>query len=378
MFAYKTNSADYLDYVASVLSRQQIQADPDLCLLLENEYIKDNMEMAIRWNAAKYGDFQAKYDFVEYFMCNGPELDADSILHYRAKAFTDPVIMEIAYSYFANTGVIANERKKKYGKDTDDCFKNPCFYLGKFSGVMGMLGDVENSYGPFSWFSNKLRGKGLQQQQVAALANKKAASGQITQQEASARAAAAAQAAGNTPKTNPAVPVGSDTTIQPTQPEEVEGEDNNVPALGSKSFMTLIPESVQKGWNMWWKSVTDGTNEFTDEILESTNGVLNADKIGDWASSKFGKMFELMAKANVRRQLGDCGRLWSQVRRMNLFGPNNAYGPSNPAQMVGNTYPDGTVTNPIGNLTPNVGDANPDIRAAREARQAIEVQATNK
>jgi hypothetical protein len=47
--------------------------------------------------------------------------------------------------------------------------------------------------------------------------------------------------------------------------------------------------------------VTDGTTEFTDEIIESTNGVLNADKIGDWASSKFGEMFELTAKANVRR-----------------------------------------------------------------------------
>jgi hypothetical protein len=38
---------------------------------------------------------------------------------------------------------------------------------------------------------------------------------------------------------------------------------------------------------------------------------MNADKLGDWASSKFGKMFELIAKANVRRQMGDCGRLWS-------------------------------------------------------------------
>jgi hypothetical protein len=72
MYAYKTNSADYLDYVASVKSRKEIMADPDLCLLLENELIRDNMEMAIRWNEAKYGDYQDKYDFMEYFMCNGP------------------------------------------------------------------------------------------------------------------------------------------------------------------------------------------------------------------------------------------------------------------------------------------------------------------
>jgi hypothetical protein len=49
---------------------------------------------------------------------------------------------------------------------------------------MGMLGDVENTYGAFSWMSNKLRGKGLQQKQAAALTAKKAASGQISAEEA--------------------------------------------------------------------------------------------------------------------------------------------------------------------------------------------------
>jgi hypothetical protein len=166
--------------------------------------------------------------------------------------------------------------------------------------------------------------------------------------------------------------------VQPTKPENVDGEDNNVPGICSKVFLTLIPETVQKGWNMWWKSVTDGSNEFTDEILESTNGILNADKIGDWASSKFGEMFEIMAKANVRRQLGDCGRLWSQVRRMNLFSSNNAYGPVNPAQMVGNTYPDGTAKQPINNLRPTAADADPNIRASADALKAIKVEATKK
>jgi hypothetical protein len=41
------------------------------------------MELAIRWNEAKNGSYQEKYDFVEYLLCNGPEVDADSILHYR-------------------------------------------------------------------------------------------------------------------------------------------------------------------------------------------------------------------------------------------------------------------------------------------------------
>ena len=72
--------------------------------------------MAIRWNEAKYGDYQAKYDFLEYFMCNGPELDADTILHYRAKSFNDPVIMEIAYSYFSSPEAQREIRDKRKNK----------------------------------------------------------------------------------------------------------------------------------------------------------------------------------------------------------------------------------------------------------------------
>lgn len=107
MIPYKTNSADYLDYVASVMNREQILADPELCSLLENPYIKDNMETALAWRAAKFGDYQDKYNFVEYYLCNGPELDADTLLHYRALAQADPVVMEIAYSYFNDTATLS-------------------------------------------------------------------------------------------------------------------------------------------------------------------------------------------------------------------------------------------------------------------------------
>jgi hypothetical protein len=127
-------------------------------LLLENEYIKDNMEIAIRYQEAKYGDYQAKYDFIEYFMANGPELDADTIMHYRGKCYNDPVMMEIAYSYFKGAD-ISKIREEKYGKETDDCFKNPCFYLDKISPQMGRIGDKENTYGMFSFLSNFIKAK---------------------------------------------------------------------------------------------------------------------------------------------------------------------------------------------------------------------------
>ncbi len=30
------------------------------------------MEIALKWNAAKFGDYKDKVEFMEFFMCNGP------------------------------------------------------------------------------------------------------------------------------------------------------------------------------------------------------------------------------------------------------------------------------------------------------------------
>ena len=60
MTPYKSNSALYLDYLATVRTREQIEADPRLCVFLNNPYIKDNMEIALLYNAAKTGDYVDK------------------------------------------------------------------------------------------------------------------------------------------------------------------------------------------------------------------------------------------------------------------------------------------------------------------------------
>ena len=83
------------------------------------------MEIALKWNAAKFGDYKDKVEFMEFFMCNGPQLDADTILHYRGLAYGDPACVEIAYSYFADGEKVMNIRQTKYGKksgrDLWDC-----------------------------------------------------------------------------------------------------------------------------------------------------------------------------------------------------------------------------------------------------------------
>ena len=372
MFAYKTNSPQYLDYIASVKSRKQIQADPDLCLLLENPYIKDNMEMAIRWNEAKYGDYQAKYDFLEYFMCNGPELDADTILHYRAKSFNDPVIMEIAYSYFSSPEAqreIRDKRKNKYDKNLDDCFQNPCFYLGRFTPMMGSLGDEKKTYGIFTWMANKLKSDGSIQQ-VQATQEQQVSTGQTTPETAKKRIDAAKQTVQDNENNQ------GDGQVRP--PADSTETVNDVPAPGgaSPTAQSVFLESVNKGWNMWWKDVVDGTSDFTDELINSTNAITNANNIGDWMSNAIQKKLNIITKANVKRNLGDCSRLWSQLRNMRLFSSNrNKFGPISPQQLTGSTTPQGTNTKPINNPSPCVSDASATIN---EYVKLIEVQPVKK
>lgn len=372
MFAYKTNSPQYLDYIASVKSRKEIEADPDLCLLLENPYIKDNMEMAIRWNEAKYGDYQAKYDFLEYFMCNGPELDADTILHYRAKSFNDPVIMEIAYSYFSSPAAqreIRDKRKNKYNKNLDDCFQNPCFYLGRFTPMMGSLGDEKKTYGIFTWMANKLKSDGSVKQ-VQATQGQQVSTGQTTPAAANKRIEAAKQTAKDNENNQ------GDTQVRPPADSREIVNDVSSVGGGSPQAEPTFLNGVKKGWAMWWKDVVDGTSDFTDELINSTNAITNANNIGDWMSNAIQKKLNIITKANVKRNLGDCSRLWSQLRNMRLFSPNrNKFGPISPQQLTGSTTPQGTNTKPINNPSPCVSEASVTIN---EYDKLIEVQPVKK
>lgn len=360
MFPYKTNTPQYLDYVASTLSREQIKNDPTLCLLLENPYIRDNMEVAIRYNEAKGGDFQAKYDFLEYFLANGPELDADTIMHYRGKCYNDPVMMEIAFSYFTKEYDYSSARAAN-GKDTNDCFQNPCFYLDKISPQMGRLGDKENTYGSFSYLANFIRAKAGELKSAISITDEQVRTGQITQEEANKRIEAAkASDAAN------AAAQGDD-KIRPDGPNDDEANENRVSPAGdiSKSYVGLIPPSVQRGWNSWWKSGIDTLSEFAAELVDDAHGIANSKRIGDWMSTKVAEMFSRSSQAQVKKALGDCGRLWSQQRRLNVFNPSeNSFGPINFSQLVGGMTPQGTEIQPITDPKPTANKASITISSA--------------
>lgn len=362
MYAYKTNSADYLDYVASLKSRQEILADPDLCPLLENIYIKDNMEVALLWNKAKYGDYQDKYDFLEYFFCNGPELDADTILHYRMKAFNDPVCMEIAYSYLSDTQQLSQIRKEKYKKQTDDCFKNPCFYLGKFSAMMGNCGDIKNTKTAFNMISNwaerVLKDK---QKQIKEFNDKK--QGKQTSKTDKTDVTKKIEDIKDSPQ-------GSNDKVQPKGGLDGDAQESTNVTGARSVWDVLIPQAVQKGIKALGAQLIDGNQDFTNDLMKNYRTASNAKHIGDWMATPVAEMLDLVTKANVRRQLGDCGRLWSQVRRLRLFTSDNHYGPITADQIISNTNTDGTPQQVVANTQPTSTTSSKSAANARKQAKA--------
>lgn len=122
---------------------------------MNNPYTKDNVELAIRFHEAEVGTFDNKKSFVEYYMCNGPEIDADTMLYYREKILIDPEYRQIAYTFYSDLDKVVKLRSEIYeksnvrtvmrnGKEEDwfDCFKNPCNYLGPFSCKSGFFADA--------------------------------------------------------------------------------------------------------------------------------------------------------------------------------------------------------------------------------------------
>ena len=123
-FVYSSNSPEFLNYVASCKTREELQNDPRLCVLLEDPHIKDNMELALLYRAAQYGDYAAKKEFVGFFLANGPELDTDTIMFFREKIMHSPVYMEIYKYEFSDITVVDELRIEKYNKQTTDSAKD--------------------------------------------------------------------------------------------------------------------------------------------------------------------------------------------------------------------------------------------------------------
>lgn len=150
MFIYKISSIDKL--LTVVKNREYVENNPELCKLLENPLIKDDTELAIRYNEYKLNYPNAGKDFVDYFYTHGPELDTGSLIEWRKKIQNDPELYEYASYNDTQIETIWNNKQSDTSSgyswvgDLFDCLSKPCQYLGLISPSIGSLADTQAKY----------------------------------------------------------------------------------------------------------------------------------------------------------------------------------------------------------------------------------------
>ena len=299
-FIYTSNSPEFLNYVASCKTRNDIINDPRLCVLLEDPHIKDNMELALLYNAAQYGDYEAKKEFVGFFLANGPELDTDTLVFFRERILNNPMYMEVYRSErFYDLTVIDDLRINTYGKNTtnssDDanCLENPCEYLGPFSSSIGLMGDDKN----FNTLSN-------------VFARITSSNGEDSKEKK------------GTSKEGNEV---SESTTWGNIRQHVIGK--------------IIPD-VEKSYRTLMANMSGSFADFSKKLKDS--GLQKeTNTVGDNQAEQMAKDIAAAVKVNVVSNLGDCSRIWEQMRRLRVYDPSkNTKGPINTS--ISNKSVDGT------------------------------------
>ena len=342
MTPYKTNSAQYLDYVASVRTREQIEADPRLCIFLNNPYIKDNMEVALLYNAAKTGNYADKMSFVEYFMCNGPELDTDSLMHYRTKIALDPICMEIANSFYSDPDYLKELRQNKYKKDdgdNDNCFTNPCYYMGRFSSAVGKHATMENAMSMWNCFADAF---------CPSAKDKKAATQDLKESSAPAKpkypasfvsmgiSSVASATTSAIDQVMSMIPGLGDDAVKPSS----DGNPDPAPIPTEKHLWGWIPSSIKNGIGAFESMFAGNFKEMCTKLQDAGN--LESDVYGDPMAIAFTKKKEILVNSNIKRQMADCARMWDHARRFEVYNPSqNAVGPISESQIIGSKSTNG-------------------------------------
>lgn len=271
-FVYSSNSPEFLNYIAHSKTRNDIINDPKLCVLLEDPHIKDNMELALQYRAAQYGDYDAKAEFIGFFLANAPEIDTDTIMYYREKILHNPVYMEIYQHDFSDLTIIDKLRVEKYKKDTTEtndllnCLQNPCEYLGPFSSSIGLMGDNRN----FNTLSN----------------------------------------------------VFARITSEPKKDKDGKVIENDTSSttwgnIRQHVVSKLIP-NIEKSYRVMMSNMSQSFEEFGKK-LEEAGLKKETQTVGDSEAESRAAEIAASVKVNVVSNLGDCSRLWENMRRLRVF-----------------------------------------------------------
>lgn len=272
-----------MDYLASARTREEILNDPLLCHFLQNPYLKDNMELALKFKEAKRGGYNEKREFLEHFFCNGPELEPDTILYYRDKCSREPIYLEIAQIEFANFEIVDAIREKKYGKKSDngDCYSKPCNYLAPLSKAVGLIGDANNFLSLSNIFAK----------------NKKSSKGK-------------------------------------------EIEESAWGGIRQHMMQMMLP-NIQVGCQMLYNNMKGQMQSFLAQCDKA--GISDHICLGDPVAIDRSEMLSSATKINTANCLGDCVRLWQHMRQFNPYDPKkNTKGPIEDHMKVDNKETDGS------------------------------------
>lgn len=299
-YIYSSNTPYFLEYIAACKTRNEIYNDPNLCILLEDPHIKDNMELALKARAADYGDYDKKVEFVGFFLANGPELDTDTIMHYRKKILMSYTYSRIAREEFGDIETVdklrtetynkkVEDRKKDDDSSSDNCFTNPCDYLQPLSATLGMIGDSENFKTPFNLFARKSRENKEEKDNKDNKNNK------------------------DDKKTD-----NKNTEDKPT--------DSIWGSIRKHTISRVIP-AFEDGYRTMMKALSNQVISLTEKNRKA-NLEKEVTSVGDSRAEEVSEAASGAVKLNIFANMGDCARMWEQLRRYRVYDASqNAKGP---------------------------------------------------
>jgi hypothetical protein len=311
-YIYSSNSPHFLEYIASCKTREDVINDPALCVLVNDPHIKDNMELAFLAREADYGDRAKKAEFIGFFLANGPELDTDTIMHYRNKILMSSAYSSIAKEYYSDITVVDDLRVNKYGKEVDttdtkdgksrNCFTNPCDYLQPINAALGMIGDSENFKTVTNIFARKSKNDAD---------DKDVKDGKVSEEN------------------------------KPKKHETTDGVWGNI----RKHVSSRVIPAFQQGYNKMMSAL--GLQMLSLAEKNRNAGISNeVSSVGDSRAEEIAETVSGAVKTNIFANMGDCARLWEHMRRLNLYDvAQNSKGPADTGAVTSARTPEGLPKN---------------------------------
>lgn len=352
--SYVSSSPKYLDYIASSMTREEILADDRLCKLLNDPYIKDNMETALAFAEAEAGGYNEKVQFVKQFMCNGPELDTDTIIHYRNIILSDDEYSTIAADYFNDITSIDDFRVNEFDKDTAEtsdgnCFLNPCNYLNNLSLNLGAMAEAANFRTVKNIFSLIVKQKKDEKDEEEAKKEEKKKKDEEAKNKDNTQKPNnnSQQTNNNNQQTN------NNATENSSEPKRSEVDTSAVNGSIRYPILLRLPPGIRRGYGSLMSNIASAYEDFAT-VLAASNIPLDLMQVGDYNAIRNAESVSMMIRANIFSKMGDCARVWRDLRNLNYYKPEqNTVQPAPESAAVANKTVTGTPKNKPINKTDN-------------------------